>query len=156
MADYRLSPALRKRKEAEGYLHMFFSPWRVAVGLTDNEVAVCVRLYPFRTKLIEKYNADADAKIALLNIPYSPRPTLQDALELFEKIPDAYDNVSEAQEHLDCMWGMYEHMKRHPIRTFFLPMELCPSKVMTRKRFRRGIRKFIAEYRKAFQTPQSS
>ncbi|MES3031139.1 MAG: hypothetical protein V4697_01860 [Patescibacteria group bacterium] len=153
MTDYRNASILRRYPKAEGYLHMFFSPWRVPVGLTDNEVAICVRLYPARVRLTAKYNADEDAKIARLNLPYSPTPTLCDALELFEKIPDGYANVSEAQEHLYQFWGMYEHMKRHPIRTFFLPMELCPSKVMTRKNFRKGIRKVIAEYRKAFPKP---
>ena len=41
--DYRSSHG--KQSDA---LHMFFSPDRIPVGLTDEEVQICINLYPLR------------------------------------------------------------------------------------------------------------
>ncbi len=46
LSDYTATPAL-KGKSSEA-LHMFFSPWRIPVGLTDEEVGICVALYLLR------------------------------------------------------------------------------------------------------------
>lgn len=48
MMDYKGSSVFHKKERAEECLHMFFSPWRVPVGLTDEEVAICVLLHHFR------------------------------------------------------------------------------------------------------------
>lgn len=48
MSDYVNS--LRLTKEDTGKLHMFFSPNRVPIGLTDKEVIVCINLYSLKKK----------------------------------------------------------------------------------------------------------
>ena len=48
MSDYVSS--LKLTVEEAGKLHMFFSPNRVPIGLTDREVIVCINLYPLRKK----------------------------------------------------------------------------------------------------------
>ena len=151
LEDYKKTRAFQNNPKAQESLHMFFSSWRIPVGLTDNEVAICIRLYPYRTRMIERYNEMEDAKLARYfkdnNIdPSFPRPTLNDALSLVEM--GAHDTVSDASEHLDHGWRMMNHLRLHPLRFVNLPEELSPHLVMTRERFRAGIRKFIAQYRK--------
>ena len=48
MSDYVSS--LKLTEEESGKLHMFFSPNRVPIGLTDREVIVCINLYPLKKK----------------------------------------------------------------------------------------------------------
>ncbi|MEN9913060.1 MAG: hypothetical protein RLY66_468 [Candidatus Parcubacteria bacterium] len=55
MGDYETVFALTKRKHKKGDLHMFFSPFRVPVGLTDEQVAICALLYPIRRAQVEAY-----------------------------------------------------------------------------------------------------
>ena len=47
MAFYKKRRAVKDDHEA-GELHMFFSPTRVPVGLTNKEVAICIKLRRFR------------------------------------------------------------------------------------------------------------
>ncbi len=149
MADYKGTTAFRKNAQAEEALHLFFSPNRVPVGLSDNQVAICVRLYPYRMKMLKRYNELADAKLALklkeFELPAMPQPTLSDALELVAA--GVHDDVKEAMEHLEHLWNMAERLRKHPLRIVTLPNDLGPSQVMTPERFRRGIRAFIAQYR---------
>lgn len=42
--DYRQSCGLKGRDEE--FLHMFFSPYCIPVGLTDQEVRTCILLFP--------------------------------------------------------------------------------------------------------------
>ncbi len=146
MADYQRAPIFQTNRRAQESLHMFFSPNRVPVGLTDNEVAICIRLYPYRERMIKKINAEEDAKLEQLDLTPYPSPTLTDALTLVEE--GVHETVEEATEHLECLWRMAENLRCHPIRILSLPSELDPAIVMTRERFRRGIRLFIAEYRR--------
>ncbi|MFA6536667.1 MAG: hypothetical protein WC250_02175 [Candidatus Paceibacterota bacterium] len=48
MRDYQRTALLQKNRAAQGALHLFFSPSRVPVGLTDDQIAICVWLYQFR------------------------------------------------------------------------------------------------------------
>ena len=149
MADYKGTTAFRKNAQAEEALHLFFSPNRVPVGLSDNQVAICVRLYPYRVEMTEEYNKRKDAELAIrlkeLGIPPIPQPTLSEALALVES--GEYESIEEAFESLDWIWHRAECLRNHPIRTLTLPNDLEPSRVMTPERFRRGIRAFIAQYR---------
>jgi hypothetical protein len=124
---------------------MFFSPNPFPAGLTDNEVAICIRLCPWRRQMIKRYNEIEDAKLAAFDLPSIPPPTFTDALELVEA--GVHDTIEEASEHLDDAWAVLEHLTHHPMRILTLPSELTPSTEMTRERFRRGIRAFIAQYR---------
>jgi len=150
MADYRQTSACKKNPRGYEMLHMFFSPNRIPVGLTDNEVAICIRLYPYRRNMEKVYNEKEDEKLRqspeLQNRPSLPLPTFSDALRLVEA--DVHDTVNEAEKHLEDVWCMAEHLKMHPVRILSLPTELHPSTIMTRERFRQGIRLFIAQYRK--------
>lgn len=148
LLDYKGTRALRNDSRAADKLHMFFSPWRIPVGLTDNEVALCVLLYPYKVRMIKRINEIEDAKIALLNPPLFPQPTLTDALELINA--GIHDNINDATNHLEFLWEIANRLILHPIRIFPLPRELSPSEVMTRERFRLGIRKFISQYRSIF------
>lgn len=56
-ADYLA--ALRGDEDALRELHMFFSPWCVPVGLTDEEVSICVTLCRFRDEQLTALVADA-------------------------------------------------------------------------------------------------
>lgn len=150
MRDYESAPIFQKIPDARNRLHAFFSSWRVPVGLTDKEVAVCVRLHPYRKRMLEVINTREDAKLARRNLPQLPEPTFGDAVHLIES--EACETIADATEYLDYAWSMMEHMRRHPIRIISLPQELSPSTVMTRERFRAGIRAFIAEYRNVCET----
>lgn len=44
--DYAVSCKLNKKERQT--LHMFFSRWMIPVGLTDEEVRICIALYPVR------------------------------------------------------------------------------------------------------------
>ncbi len=46
LSDYKSS--LRLNEDEADALHMFFSPLRIPVGLTDQEVHVCIKLYPLK------------------------------------------------------------------------------------------------------------
>jgi len=160
MDDYLRSPAIRKlqkenpKNRPERALHMFFSPHRVPVGLTDNEVAICIRLHPYREQMVEKHNAIEDAKLKDCSSTPYPFPTLDDAMGLVEA--GVHSTLMEAQEHLEHLWQMGEHIRHHPFRfSPSLPPELSPLTVMTRERFRQGVRAFIAQYRKMFPPPQT-
>jgi hypothetical protein len=146
MAEYAWAPIFRTNPRAEENLHMFFSPNRVPVGLTESEVAICVRLYPYRQRMIRRYDAEKDAKIARLNLPPLPPPTFGDALELMAS--GRYETIDDAMEHLEHWVGMGQRLRLHPIRILSLPGELCSTAPMTRGQFRKGIRLFIAQYRR--------
>lgn len=145
MADYKNAPIFRVNPKAGDYLHMFFSSDRVPVGLTDKEVGICIRLYPYRQRMIERYNAAEDAKLEKYLEPL-PSPTFDDELSLIAA--GVSNTTSEARNQLEHLWQMFEHLRRHPFRELPLPSELRPGAVMTRERFRRGVRLFIAEYRR--------
>lgn len=52
LEDY--TRALKGNKKLAGNLHMFFSCYRIPVGLTDKEVWFCaVHLYPLKRRLLE-------------------------------------------------------------------------------------------------------
>jgi len=53
MQDYRASTAL-KQKDAEESLHLFFSPHRIPIGMTDDELGICILLYQLRQSDNEK------------------------------------------------------------------------------------------------------
>jgi hypothetical protein len=150
MHDYRQTSACKRDPRAYQMLHMFFSPDRIPVGLTDNEVAICIRLYPYRCNMEKVYNKKEDEKLKQLlelqKTPSLPLPTFSDALFLVEA--GVHDTVGEAEKHLEHLWCIAEHLKMHPIRILPLPTELHPSTIMTRERFRQGVRLFIAQYRK--------
>ena len=100
--------------------------------------------------MLKRYNEIEDAKLEDFfnahNVPPLPLPTLADALSLVES--GVHETVADASEHLGHMWAMAEHLRRHPIRCKSLPPELSAATLMTRERFRAGIRIFITNYRK--------
>lgn len=153
LADYKGTRAFQARPIAEESLCQFFSPSRIPIGLTDNEVAIIIRLFPYQERMNKRYNEIEDAKLEQYfkthNIPPLPQPTLADALSLFES--GDYSSINEASEHLESSWRMAEYIRRHPYRKLPLPKELYPYTEMTRERFRRGVREFIAQYRKNMQ-----
>lgn len=53
MQDYETSGAFRRKKDA-GDFHMFFSPLMIPSGLTDDEVRICIELYPRKQALERK------------------------------------------------------------------------------------------------------
>jgi len=67
--DYAASNLLLKNKSARGDLHMFFSPWRVPIGLTDEEIAICVLLYRYRRDQMDKQVATASAALKREDYP---------------------------------------------------------------------------------------
>jgi hypothetical protein len=48
LQDYSNSFKGARRKQSTQALHMFFSPWRIPLGLTDEEMRICALLYPLR------------------------------------------------------------------------------------------------------------
>ncbi len=52
LQDYQNSPTLAGTDWQA--LHMFFSPLRIPVGLTDEEIRICVLLYPLRKDQIDR------------------------------------------------------------------------------------------------------
>ncbi len=44
MQDYIHSPAIKDNPDGAHALHRFFSPYRVPIGLTDEEVETCVKM----------------------------------------------------------------------------------------------------------------
>ncbi|NDB59850.1 hypothetical protein EB001_15595 [bacterium] len=47
LSDYRNT--LRLSEDEASALHMFFSPLRIPIGLTDQEVRICIKLYPVKS-----------------------------------------------------------------------------------------------------------
>lgn len=57
-----------RSKDDHRRLHMFFSPWRVPVGLTNEEVRICISLYPLR-KLHQEMYVKGQGIVAYMNHP---------------------------------------------------------------------------------------
>ncbi len=72
-------------------LHMFFSPSRVVRGLTDQEVKVCINMYPLRRKQIALY-------------PVYP-PFLPDTLT---DMPE--ENISRSQGIKDALYQIHHDL----------------------------------------------
>lgn len=66
MFDYMASSALAKKKIGKEALHMFFSPTRVPIGLTDEQIVIVVILYKLRKAQCAAYH-DFIRKRALSN-----------------------------------------------------------------------------------------
>ena len=70
-------------KEDAYKLHMFFSPNRIPLGLTDQEAVICVSLYPLRKEYNKKHRKKPDGFIDFItNIAEycKPPPSLPEAL----------------------------------------------------------------------------
>ena len=95
--------------ENEEGLHMFFSPNRIPIGLTDEEARACVALYPLRRAQVKRRtNPPELARIS------DPMQRVCAAARLSMAIPS-------------------------------LPPELSPHRRMTRRRFKKGIIKFLTQ-----------
>ncbi|MDE1875159.1 MAG: hypothetical protein KGI79_03235 [Patescibacteria group bacterium] len=112
MADYRGSRAIRSRED-EGALHLFFSPFRVPTGLTDEEALVCIAFSPVK---------QAWEKRAIKR--------LQEKL-----MPSMPDDLPYPKEYIAGAMAISYSRAR-------IPDELVVSR-MTRGKFRAGIRKLI-------------
>ena len=100
MQDYMSTDAALRKKAAAQALHMFFSPHRVPIGLTDEEVGICIALFPMREAQRDRHR---------------------------QRLGDL-----RAADKPVCV-----------------PLDLVPLKAMTRRRFRRGIWKFLEQVAKA-------
>lgn len=114
--------ALLGKKDA-WKLHMFFSPTRIPVGLTDEEAKICVALYPLRDAYIKRHR------------PEHPKDEIGRDM--------TFDRDSEDPQFQK--W-ILESSQPPPS----LPRELIYSgKKMTRTRFRKGIYNFLVQVSEA-------
>jgi|GEM_PF-2229404 hypothetical protein len=110
MQDYANSGAFRDARD-EGRLHMFFSPYRVPLGLTNKQILICLNM-----SRLKEQREEAERRLRISRIP---EELLYLDEELYKaKLIDAYDLP-------DRLWRM--------------PKELICSDFMDEERFSRGI-----------------
>ncbi len=104
-------------------LHMFFSPNRIPAGLTDEEVKICITLYPIRRAYVKRH--------------YPKPPKDQSG-----RIMTFKDDIENPIFQKYCI----ESIQPPPS----LPRQLIYSgKKMTRARFRKGIYNFLVQVSEA-------
>ena len=115
-----------------GALHMFFSPHRIPAGLTDEEVSICILLYPIKQARIIRKNQGVN------NALRKKGQTLQE-----DEYLDSGSDKREDRELKLFFASVPMYMK---IGLENLPIELRPcDEPMTRKRFKEGIYKFLQQ-----------
>ncbi|MDD5165522.1 MAG: hypothetical protein PHG25_03250 [Candidatus Pacebacteria bacterium] len=124
MAGYVRSKAFRNKDE-QGQLHMFFSPTRVPLGLTNQQIRVCLNIAKLKN---DRDKAERDLAISKI------RP--------LDEFPEYMKNDEEFMMHY-----LFELAKASiGGRTYpkQLPHELICAEFMTDERFNQGIVKFLA------------
>lgn len=119
MAGYVRSKAFRNKDE-QGQLHMFFSPKRVPLGLTNQQIRIC--LYLARHK---------EEREKALRAPHLAR---------LSELPEYMVN-----ENPLAYFGALS--KAHMLQ-IHLPEELWSAEFITEERFNRGVAKLIASLEK--------
>lgn len=131
MQDYAASGAF-KTKTDRGDLHMFFSPRMIPAGLTDEEVGICIALYPRRRKLVDlmvaKRRQELEKKM---------REAISDDWFAMEAISEAFGSVENGVLFGSAFYAFREY------DAFPLPQELLVQ-YMTREAFSNGILKLVA------------
>jgi hypothetical protein len=120
---------LKKKGLQWSDVHSFFSPLRVPVGLTDEELLIIVALYPLRRAQV--YRAIRG------KLPPQDKKIVSD---------DSGDEIYK--DSVQLLFEQFEKMG-DIIKAYStdvpLPEELGPSETMTRERFQTGIMKFLAQ-----------
>lgn len=137
MQDYKTSGVFRNEDD-EGALHMFFSPYRIPDGLTDEEVRVCIDLHPRRKELADKMTIKRER-------------TLRDAWK--KRLSEDYLFLEKIKDELNQAFGPIE-WTMDKILTVVTITILCYEPIplprdlingpMTRERFANGIAALIA------------
>ncbi|MBX4209172.1 hypothetical protein KW799_00525 [Candidatus Parcubacteria bacterium] len=136
MRTYKSRRAVRNKADEEA-LHMFFSPNRVPAGLTNEEVRVCIDLYPRKKAAVD---------LLARRIERHARESLKKALRKPAKkkrILKFYGKRSIAMAMFPAgMAAMFSGVAA-------LPKQLSPAGRMTRKRFKEGIAIITSVFDKA-------
>ncbi len=119
MAGYVRSKAFRNKDE-QGQLHMFFSPTRVPLGLTNEQIRVCLYL-----------------------------ARLKDEREKAKKAPHLA-RLSEIPEYIihENPLAYFDALRKAHMLQISLPKELWSADFMTEERFNLGVTKLIASLEK--------
>ena len=127
MQDYRESRALRT-KGAEGVLHLFFSPNRVPVGLTDEEVAICVWLY----RMIEA----------------KKKALAEKCVERNDMAVPLFPSEEDLEEALIELAARAEREGNRVMGNICMPKGLRPDKPVTREGFKEGLYQILVQLSK--------
>lgn len=139
--DYATSGVFNTRLEL-GYIHSFFSPNIVPSGLTDRELAFCVRLHKKRKKLSDRRREEKrkQLKAELQAILENDYLALEKWREAFSRPFGQAAFKMTAEEVAEMHAAVWTNAYWYQIP---LPRELIKSP-MTRENFILGVKKLIA------------
>ena len=109
MQDYANSGAFRDPRDA-GRLHMFFSPRRVPLGLTDEQIRVCLAIAHLKEE-----KEEAERKLRLSQIPEELRWTNEDLY--YEKLLRAHLEGGQHPRSLPCELFSPDYMDEESFKT---------------------------------------